>query len=67
MNENMLMDLEVLNHHCDNVDKIMEAKFGNKESPFDFDDELKRLEWMVYMLYSQPDLLRDSKWELAQA
>ena len=67
MNENMLMDLEVLNHHCDNVDKIMKAKFGNKESPFDFDDELKRLEWMVYMLYSQPDLLRDSKWVLAQA
>ena len=67
MNENMLMDLEVLNHHCDNVDKIMKTKFGSKESPFDFDDELKRLEWMVYMLYSQPDLLRDSKWVLAQA
>ena len=63
----MLMDLEVLNHHCDMVDRIMEAKFGKKESPFDFDDELKRLEWMVYMLYSQPDLLKDSKWMLAQA
>ena len=67
MNENtMLMDLEVLNHHCDMVDSIVEGKFEDG-SPFEFEDELKRLEWMVYMLYSKPELLRDSKWVVAQA
>ena len=67
MNENMLMDLEVLNHHCDMVDNMLEEKFGDKEKVFDFEDELKRLEWMVYMLYAKPEFKRESKWMVAQA
>ena len=66
MNENMIMDLDVINLHCDHVDNLYEsAGLGN--NPFDFDTDLDRLEWMVIMLFTQKDIKEKTKWEIALA
>ena len=56
MNENMIMDLDVLNIHCDSIDNLYESA-GLGETPFDFDTDLDRLEWMVIMMFTQKDLM----------
>jgi len=66
MNETMIMDLELINIHCENVDDSIEH-LGITDTPFKFDDELDRMEFMVKMLYKHPNLLKDSKWTLAEA
>ena len=45
MNDTMIMDLDVLNIHCDSIDNLYESA-GLGETPFDFDTDLERLEWM---------------------
>ena len=66
MNENMIMDLDVINLHCDNVDNLYESA-GLGDNPFDFDTDLDRLEWMVIMLFTQKDIKEKTKWEIALA
>jgi hypothetical protein len=66
MNETMIMDLELINIHCENVDDSIEH-LGITDTPFKFNDELERMEFMVKMLYKHPHLLKDSKWTLAEA
>ena len=60
------MDLDVINFHCDHVDKLYEsARLG--DNPVDFDTDLDRLEWMVIMLFTQKDIKDKTKWEIALA
>jgi len=66
MNETMIMDLDVLNIHCDSIDNLYESA-GLGETPFDFDTDLDRLEWMVIMMFTQKDLMEKTKWEIALA
>ena len=65
-NTTMIMDLELLNVHCENVDSTIDH-LGIEDTPFKFDDELDRMEFMVKMLYKHTNLLKDSKWVLAEA
>ena len=65
-NTTMIMDLELLNVHCENVDSTID-NLGIEDTPFKFDDELDRMEFMVKMLYKHSYLLKDSKWVLAEA
>ena len=44
----MIMDLELLNVHCENVDSKIDH-LGIEDTPFKFDDELDRMEFMVKM------------------
>ena len=70
MNDTMIMDLDILNIHCDSVDDTLEQvgeHLGIKETPFKLDDEIERMEFMVKMLYKHSHLLKDSRWSLAQA
>ena len=43
MNENMIMDLDVINLHCDHVDNLYESA-GLGDNPFDFDTVKKNIE-----------------------
>ena len=65
-NETMIMDLDVLNIHCDKVDSSAEL-MGIDNTPFKFDDELDRLEFMVKMMFKHSEILQDSRWEIALA
>ena len=65
-NTTMIMDLELLNVHCENVDSTIDH-LGIEDTPFKFDDELDRMECMVKMVYKHTYFLKDSKWVLAEA
>ena len=65
-NETMIMDLDVLNIHCDKVDSSAEL-MGIDNTTFKFDDELDRLEFMVKMMFKHSEILQDTRWEIALA
>ena len=55
-NETMIMDLDVLNIHCEKIDSSIEL-MGIEGTPFKFDDELDRLEFMVKMMFKHLSLI----------
>tara|TARA_B100001113_G_C21078892_1_gene608983 strand:- start:805 stop:1008 length:204 start_codon:yes stop_codon:yes gene_type:complete len=65
-NETMIMDLDVLNIHCEKIDSSIEL-MGIDGTPFKFDDELDRLEFMVKMMFKHSEILKDTRWEIAIA
>ena len=65
-NETMIMDLDVLNIHCEKIDSSIEL-MGIEGTPFKFDDELDRLEFMVKIMFKHSEILQDTRWMIAEA